>query len=650
MAFEMLLSSKKIGNVEIPNRIVMPPMGVNMGDGSGQINEQYIAYFEERAKGGVGLITSSACAVDTDYCGIAEPGQICLNKDGAVEGVRDIMERVHKHGGKMIFQLLHPGRQGSSYINRGQQPVGPSAIKEAEYLEMPRVLSAEEIKFLVQKYVLAAKNAFEGGADGVEVHGAHGYLLHQFMSPRANKRTDLYGGSFENRMRFITEIISGIQAIKPENTFISVRINGMDGLEDGFQVEDCIKIAKYLENIGIDVLSVSSGTYSRIDLVIEPAIIEEGWRTDAYVTPIRNAISIPLISANNIKRPVTAERILQSGACDFVCLGRGSLADPEFGKKVKEGNADKIHICISCNNCGDQVQAGKTISCSVNPRLGHEAEYAEEKLVRNGNGRSVVVIGGGPGGMEAAILSAKRGFKVTIFDKEESLGGALLLATKAPGKDKVGWTLDSYRSRIRDLDIDVKLNHSATSLEEINKLSPYAIVVATGAVPFKPPISGLDMEHVVLAHDVLKNPGQYKDKKVVLVGSGMTGLETAEVLVENGNSVDIYEMLDEIGKGSNLANKYASMGFLGGKGTSFFTRHQLLEVTESEVRFNNLETQGIVSVKADLVVLSLGIKADSTVTEMLQDTEAKLCVLGDCAGGRKIADATTGAYEAVWAI
>lgn len=650
MKFELLFSPKKIGNVEIKNRIVMPPMGVNMNSGTGEINERYIAYFETRAKGGVGLITSSACAIDTETCGLAEPGQICLTKDSIVDGIKKITSEVHKYGGKMSFQLLHPGRQGSEAFNRGQQPVAPSAIKENDYLEMPRELSNEEIKNLVKQYIQAARYAYEGGADGVEIHAAHGYLIHQFMSPRANKRSDEYGGSFENRMRFVTEILEGIKAIKPDNGFISARINGWDGTDGGFDVEDAIEIAKYLEEKGIDALSVSSGTYSRLDLTIDPAIASEGWRTERYLKRVKAAVKIPVIAANNIKRPETAERILQEGGSDFVCLGRGSLADPEFSNKAQNGRANQIRICISCNNCGDMVQEGKMVSCSVNPCLGKESTYAEDKIARDGQDRKVVIVGGGPGGMEAALLAAKRGFQVMLFEKSDQLGGALLLASYAPGKDKVTWLLESYRNRIDDAGIKVNLNTQIHSLSELEKLNPYRIIIATGAKPVKPPIPGIDKAHVIQSHDVLKNPQSFKSRKVVLVGSGMTGLETAEVMLENGNSIAVYEMLDEIAKGANVTNKVASMNFLGEKGVSFHTDHKLVEINDTEVVFENQKTGEIIACPADLVVLSMGVKPNYTVegTESLNDDKIKY--VGDCAEGRKIVDATGSAYEYVWSM
>lgn len=650
MSFDHLFTPIKVGNVTFKNRIGLAPMGVCLNPDSNEIDERTIAYFEARAKGGIGYITSSPACIDEDLCGIADVGQYYLTRKEHVEGIKKICNAVHKYDTKIAIQLLHPGRQGASYMSHGQQPVAPSALKEADFdwLEMPRELSVDEIKSLVQKYIQGAIYAYEGGADGVELHGAHGYLIHQFMSPRANKREDMYGGSFENRMRFITEIIHGIKAIQPENTFLSVRINAIDFLEDGIQIEEGKKIALYLQDLGIDAISISGGTYSCQDALIEPQIQEEGWRSDAYLKECKGLLHIPVFAANHIKRPATAETMLKEGICDVVLLGRQSMADPNWSKKAQEGRADQIRYCISCNHCTDQVSSGKPVKCSVNPYLSKEADYNEKTIVKNGNGRKVVVIGGGPAGMEAALIASRKGFSTTLIEASGSLGGAIALPRVAHGMSKVGYTVDGFVSRIMASDVNIKLNTKITSIEQIKALNPYALIIATGGKPAKFNIPGIEKPHVVQAHDVLKAPNLYKNKKVILIGSGMTGLETAEVLVGNGCNVDIFEMQDEIAKGANMKNKYALMNYLVKEGAHIHLNSKLTEIKDNYVSFENTNTKEIKKYESELVVLSMGVKADTTLFEMCKDKFDHVIAIGDCNNGKLVVDATRDALDAVW--
>lgn len=652
MAFDMLFSPIKIGGVVIKNRIALAPMGICLNPESNEIDENYVAYFEARAKGGVGLITSSPACIDEELSGFADAGQYCLTKPEHVEGIKKIADAVHKYGAKISIQLLHPGRQGGSALSKGQQPVAPSPLKEAEFdwLEMPRELTEEEIHSLIEKYINGARYAYEGGADGVEIHAAHGYLIHQFMCPRANKRSDAYGGNFENRMRFVTEIIEGIRKIKPDDRFLSIRINATDFSEEegALGIEENKEIAKYLEGLGVDAISISGGTYSCQDKLIAPQIYEEGWRTDAYLKEFKGLLHIPVFAANHIKRPATAEKMLKDGICDVVLLGRQMMADPCWAKKAESGKADQIRYCISCNHCTDQVTLAKPVRCSVNPYLAQEAVYNEDTLVKNGNGRQVVVIGGGPAGCEAALLASRKGFTVTLFEKSCRLGGSIDLPRVANGMSKEAWTADAFAARVMASDVIVKLNTEVTEPEQVLSLNPYAVIVATGGNPGRFPIPGIDQKHVIQAHEVLHFPDKISGKKVALVGSGMTGLETAEVLVGHGCMVDIYEMQDEIAKGANMKNKYALAAWLQEKGVNIHLSEKLVSIGEDTVSFENAMTGQKTEQDADYVVLSMGVRPDKKVQEILQGRVEKLYAIGDCADGKVVVDATREAFETVW--
>lgn len=675
MKYPHLFSPMKIGNVELKNRIVYPPMGPAYLE-PGRVSEQEIKYFEERAKGGIGLLITGGYAVGLDYCGRAS--NPTLEDPSYDESIKEMIDRVHKYDAKIMFQLMHQGRQASSDRNNGQQPVAPSAIKEAEYMTMPRELSVDEIKEIVQCYINAAKKAYDLGADGVELHGAHGYLIHEFMSPRANHRTDEYGGSFERRMRFAAEIVQGINAIKPADRMLAIRINGTDNFEnrtsiggggfsyrkfadrteetkheidwyeDGITITDGLKIALYLEKVGIDAIDISTTTYSVFYYALEPAIMDEGSRS-FFVKPIKEKLKIPVIAVNNVKRPETAEILLEEGICDFVSVGRSSIADPQWANKAYQGK-DTSRSCIGCLSCMDNIYANG-LTCAMNPYTGRELKYNEDTLNRNGNGRHIVVIGGGPGGLEAALTAAKRGFSVILFEKSGQLGGALSLASKGKGKNKITWALNGMINEVKEAGVKIQLNTEITDVEQIKSLDPYAVVIAVGGTPIKPQIPGLDGNNVYLAHDILTNDITFENKKIAIVGSGMTGLETAEILTSGDNDITIYDMLDTIAKGTNDAVKTLTMDYLVKNGVQFKTDHKLMKVNDSELVFEDLTTGSEIREKADIIAISLGIKRNESIEKALTGEFENLIVIGDCsADGGKIYQATRDAMLKVWDI
>ena len=646
MEFEKLLSPGKIGDLEVKNRVVMPPMGAGLANRDCFLSDDEIAYYIERAKGGIGMIISSVCCVTSDFAGIGSPDTVNLELKGNRYRIRKAVDGIHQYGAKFIVQLFHIGREGRAAVNYGQQVVGPSAIQEAFFTEMPRALETWEVKAIVKAFIDAAQVAFDGGADGVELHGAHGYLIHQFMSPRANQRTDEYGGSFENRMRFVTEIVEGIKAIRPAGTIISIRMNGRDGFEGGLTIEDCVEIAKYLESIGLDCLNVSQATYTNFYDGPDPAIKPEGSRSH-FVAPIKAAVNIPVIAVDNIKRPETAEKLLNDGILDFVGLARPSLCDPAWTRKTAEGRPEEIRSCIGCNNCFSLT--GGRVQCSLNPYVGNELKYNDDTVVMSGTGKNAVVIGAGPGGMNACEVLARKGYKVTLLDKNSELGGTMILARKGMGKEKVKWTIDGYAARLAKVGVDVKLNCEVQGIDDIAQFEPAVVVVAVGGDPVAPPVEGLDGPNVIQAQDLLVEPDSLKDKNVVVVGSGMTGLETAEILVSNGNRVTMYDMLDEMAKGAENINKTAIMGYLAQNGVTFNTDHRMTRVTETGVIFQDLKNNTEVFAEADVVVLSLGVRSNRRL-EQLDGQFDKVIFVGDCSKPGKIVSAVRDKFDELWNI
>ena len=425
MKYEKLFERGKIGQLELRNRVVMTAMGVHMGEWNGCANEDVVRFYEERAKGGVGLIIPEFTSVDGES-GHCSDIQLGIYDSRHVKSFERVCDAVHYHGAKIFIQLHHGGREAPPACNGGKQAMAPSvelnSVVGRETI-LPREMTVEDIDRLVELYVQAALNAQAAGADGVEVHGAHGYLLQQFLSPYTNKRTDEYGGSVENRCRFMVRILKGIREV----------------VEPGFVV------------------------YASAATMIEPCYSPEGWRTP-FIKAIKDNVKVPIIAVNTIKHPQAAEKQLQDGVSDFVGMSRMHIADPDVVKKTKAGREDLIRKCLGCMNCNKSVVAGKNLHCALNPVAGREIRFGDEMLVTNGNGRKVVIIGGGPAGMQAALLMKKRGFEPVLFEKSGVLGGSAILASKAPCKGMVQEFVDTQIAEMKEYGIEIRLNTTATIL------------------------------------------------------------------------------------------------------------------------------------------------------------------------------------------
>lgn len=686
MSYDMLFSPMKIGNVEIKNRIVMAPMCMGFGQYNGCATETMMDYYEERAKGGVGLIFTEITRIN-DITGASSFGQLGMSHDYQIPALREMADRIHKHNCKIMVELHHPGRQnlglmigtvpicnigsklmGNLYTKILTQAVIPQGKKLQDKHIVPRTvapskcerskmsdsvnreLSVNEIKRIICQFIEGAVRVKKAGCDGVELHAAHGYLIQQFLSPNTNKRTDQYGGSLENRMRFLLEIIDGIRLNCGKDFPIVVRLTvdemyseiGQNG--KGYNLEEGIKMAKILSDKGIDAIDVSSAAYDTFNYWLEPTTFTPGWRK-YLASEVKKVVDIPVIAANLIRSPKQAEMQLEEGTQDFISLGRPLIADPHWPNKVKSGNENLIKRCVCCLYCFESMMKGAYKythgNCSVNPFVGRE----NVSLKQNGNGRKVLIIGAGCAGLTAAELLSKRGFDVTVLEKESKQGGQLNLASKPPHKEKINWVCEDLLSNAINSGAKVLFDVKADK-NIIASYSPEIVITATGGNAIHP--KSFNGDNVVTVTQVLNGSIDISNKKVAVIGSGMTGLETSELLVSKGNKVTVVEMADKIAPGAWFQQLDDALPVLEKAGTEFLTSHKLLSVSSSGIELENLKEKKAVAIKVDLVVLSLGVRSDNSLYNDIKNSDSyKVYNIGDSNKIGRIANATESAYQLV---
>ncbi|MGM0432695.1 MAG: FAD-dependent oxidoreductase [Spirochaetota bacterium] len=635
--FRNLFTAKRIGNVEIPNRFTVPAMVVNICREDGYPTEDYIAYHEAKARGGWGLIITQDYAVTPRGKGYAFiPG---LWEDGQIEPHSELPRRVHRHGSKVFAQIYHAGRQSNDQI-MGMTPVAPSAIPCPAKKQMPQVLSIPDIKEIVGQFGDTALRAKLAGFDGIEVHGAHGYLIAQFMSAYSNKRTDEYGGTFYNRSRFAREILIDIRRKVGRNFPVIFRISGDEFVPGGRTIEETKAMCSLLEEYGVDAFHISAGVYGSRHRVVPPARMEHAHIAD-HALEVKSVVSCPVITVGWINDPFTAEALIASGKADFVAMGRASLADPELPNKTASGDFDDIIYCIGCmQGCTAKIRtAGERGGCMLNPLTGRETELVLEPAK---NKRRVFVAGGGIAGMEAAIVAAKRGHTVELFEKADHLGGQYQLASVPPGKGNVSGFIFWQTRQLEKLGVIVHLQKELTK-SIVDQEKPDAVIAASGSREKQLDIPGSKKAHVVSATDVLTG---HKDTgaRVVVIGGGMIGAETANHLAQHEKQVTIVEIEDSIACEEEANTRYLLLKDLDESGTAIFTNTEVEEILDTGVRI--AEKEGEQTLPADTVVIAVGITPDNSIAKALQGSSCKVLEIGDAKEVRKALEAIEEGYKA----
>ena len=657
----LLMEPIKVGNLELRNRIAMPAMHHAYAP-DGFVTERLIAYYKARAEGGAALITVGGCTID-DFGGWAV--MIGLNDDMYIHGLQQLTTAVKGTGAAVSAQLYHSGRYAFSFMT-GKQAIAPSPIASRLTREEPREMTRDDIEYVMESYVSAAVRAREAGFDAVEIIASAGYLICQFLSPLTNQRTDEYGGSFENRCRFGVDVIQRIRQKVGDEFAVMVRLSGNDFMPGGNTNKEAALFARKLEDAGVDGVNVTGGWHETRVPQTTGDLPRGGF---AYLAQgVKEAVNVPVIASNRINDPQVAEDIIRNGQADMVNLGRPLIADPQFPRKIQENRPESIRKCIACNQgCMDMIFSMRDVHCTVNPLAGREHEA---QVISAETPLKVLVVGGGPAGMEAACTAASRGHRVTLWEQDSRLGGQLHHAACPPGKGEFLSLLDYYLQELKARGVTVVLQKEAT-VENIAEFNPEAVILATGSTCLEPPFPVNRATGIITAREALDQKVPL-GKNVVVIGGGAVGCETALAIAQIGTisaetlkfllendaespeslkdllnrgikNVTIVEQLKGFGKDIGVTTRWVVLKNIRRLGIKAKDQALVKEVNNEGVV---LEKNGSTSViPADTVVLAVGAKPVNFLEEALREKVEVLHVIGDASNPRKLTEAVREGFD-----
>ena len=638
--YKELLQPISVGRMRLRSRICMPPMFTKYASTTGEVTDRLIAYHAERAKGGAALIVVENTCIDWAL-GRAEDNPVTIHHNRFRPRLHDLVEAVHRHGAKMVTQLHHAGRQNMSANIDGNPPPAPSAVQSTEGGDMPRAMTEEDIEEAIQNYVDGARRTKEAGFDGVELHGAHGYLIAEFISPRTNIRTDRWGGSFENRCRFAVEIVRRVRAeIGPDFPFL-FRFSADEFLPDGLQLEEGVRYARVLENEGVDCLDVSGANYESAPTQATMPGVPPG----TYVplaAAVKAEFSIPVIAVNSLGSDLAAANdAIKNGHADLVHMGRGHLAEPAIANKLRENRANEIRPCIRCNECLGALVNGRSVSCVINAELGHEYQKVVQPASRT---QRIVVVGGGPAGLEYAVVAARRGHTVTLIEKDDRIGGQLKIASiPAHKKPELSRLVSYYEGLLKKLGVDVRLGAAAT-VEDLVQIDPDLVVLAVGSKPLRLSVPG--GERAKTAVDVLLSDASDLGDNVCIVGGDGVGLDIALFLREKGRNVTVAEMRDDIGSDLNYHLQWHMKDLMQEHGVDVRTGCEVVGVSDNGV--SAIVDGDRVEIAFDDVVAAVGFEPVDTqdLEQAVRDSGIQVQMLGTCVEPGRLYDAIHGGFWA----
>lgn len=637
--FARILEPISLGNLQLRNRVVMVPMGTEMGDHAGHLTEQEVAYYAERAKGGTGLVCTGINAVTDDYEVINE-GLGRVDSDAAIPGLRALADAVHAVGGAISVQLTAGLGRNINNVDPDRAPI--SASDNRHWLDPSvtcRPLTTDEIAVIVQRFTDAARRCAEAGIDSIDIHGHTGYLIDQFLSPQWNRRTDEYGGSVENRCRFATEIIAAVKAGAPSLP-VSFRLSVDHRSPGGRTVEESQRIAVVLEAAGLDLLMADEGSYEAMDYVFPPYYLGDACMLGA-AQAMKQVVSIPVLGCGNLT-PENAEAAVAAGDMDFVGIGRGLIADPEWVDKLSAGRRAAIRPCIRCNQlCVGNAFMGRPLGCAVNPGVGFERERV---LTSVDAPKRVLVVGAGPAGLEAARVAASRGHQVEVCEKSDRLGGVLWPAATPEFKKELRSLIFWWERELAALGVEIHFNHEVGS-DDPALADADAVIVATGSTPLAPAIPGLDGPSVVDVIDA--HHSTELGHRLVVCGGGLSGADFALEMAEKGHEVTIVEMADQVAQDLLMINRISLLRDLAESGVTVLTGHTVTSVDGNGVTVDGPE--GGVTLAADTVVSAFGVSPASGLADSLAG-HPNVVAVGDCVTPAKVGDAINAGFEAAFSL